>query len=127
MSKSTIENFLLDFQEIEQEAFKEIDSQKFNKESFEPPWYKITKQLYPPFSYFGGKRDAADEVWRRFGADVPNYIEPFSGALAVLLARPITDLNKLRKSYREVANDNNSLLLNFCRTDKQENIEKLID
>lgn len=41
-----------------------------------------------PFPWFGGKRRVAAEVWAAFGADVPNYIEPFAGSLAVLLARP---------------------------------------
>ncbi len=45
-------------------------------------------ELRAPFPWFGGKRRVADVVWRAFGADVPNYIEPFAGSLAVLLARP---------------------------------------
>lgn len=36
---------------------------------------------------FGGKSRAASLIWPRFG-DVPNYVEPFAGSLAVLLARP---------------------------------------
>ena len=43
--------------------------------------------LKSPFPYFGGKRKVADEIWRRFGA-VANYVEPFFGSGAVLLARP---------------------------------------
>ena len=43
--------------------------------------------LRAPFPYFGGKRKVASEVWARFG-DVRNYVEPFAGSLAVLLARP---------------------------------------
>jgi len=41
-----------------------------------------------PFPYFGGKRTVAHHVWERFG-DVRNYIEPFCGSSAVLLARPV--------------------------------------
>jgi hypothetical protein len=41
-----------------------------------------------PFPWFGGKRRVATEVWEAFGPDVPNYIEPFAGSLAVLLGRP---------------------------------------
>ena len=37
-----------------------------------------------PFVWFGGKRRVAPEVWAALG-DVPNYIEPFAGSLAVLL------------------------------------------
>lgn len=43
--------------------------------------------LVAPFPYFGGKRQVAAEVWARFG-EVTNYVEPFAGSLAVLLARP---------------------------------------
>ena len=43
--------------------------------------------LRAPFPWFGGKSRAADVVWRAFG-NVPNYVEPFAGSLAVLLARP---------------------------------------
>jgi DNA adenine methylase len=41
-----------------------------------------------PFPWFGGKRRVADVVWRAFGPTCPNYVEPFAGSLAVLLARP---------------------------------------
>lgn len=41
----------------------------------------------PPFPYFGGKANVAEEVWNRFG-NPANYVEPFAGSLAVLLARP---------------------------------------
>lgn len=40
-----------------------------------------------PFPWFGGKSRAASAIWGRFG-DVDTYNEPFSGSLAVLLARP---------------------------------------
>jgi DNA adenine methylase len=42
-----------------------------------------------PFPWFGGKHSVAGEVWERFG-NPANYIEPFAGSLAVLLARPAT-------------------------------------
>ena len=44
-----------------------------------------------PFPYFGGKSRIAHLVWERFG-DVPNYVEPFAGSLAVLLGRPMVNL-----------------------------------
>ena len=44
-------------------------------------------QLKAPFPWFGGKSRAAHLIWPRFG-DVPNYVEPFAGSLAVLLRRP---------------------------------------
>ena len=43
--------------------------------------------LRAPFPWFGGKSRAASLIWERFG-DVANYVEPFAGSLAVLLARP---------------------------------------
>lgn len=49
----------------------------------------------------------ADEVWRRFG-DVQNYVEPFCGSLAVLLARPTP-------AKTETVNDADCYLTNFWR------------
>lgn len=43
--------------------------------------------LQAPFPWFGGKSRIASAVWERFGA-VENYVEPFFGSGAVLLARP---------------------------------------
>lgn len=48
----------------------------------------MTEALRAPFPWFGGKRRVADVVWRAFGPQVNNYVEPFAGSLAVLLARP---------------------------------------
>lgn len=42
--------------------------------------------LKAPFPWFGGKSKVARLVWQRFG-NVPNYVEPFAGSLAVLLGR----------------------------------------
>lgn len=62
-----------------------------------------------PFPWFGGKRRVAAEVWEAFGADVPNYIEPFAGSLAVLLGRP-GGAGKI-----ETVNDADRYLANFWR------------
>jgi hypothetical protein len=43
--------------------------------------------LRAPFPWFGGKSRAASLIWERFG-EPTNYVEPFAGSLAVLLARP---------------------------------------
>ena len=43
--------------------------------------------MIAPFPYFGGKRDIATEVWARFGRP-KQYLEPFCGSLAILLAAP---------------------------------------
>ena len=45
------------------------------------------EKLKAPFPWFGGKSRVSDLVWSRFG-DVPNYVEPFAGSLAVFLGRP---------------------------------------
>lgn len=51
--------------------------------------------LAAPFPWFGGKRKVAPEVWAALG-DPDNYIEPFAGSLAVLLA--VTDYSVLAGS-----------------------------
>lgn len=63
--------------------------------------------LRAPFPWFGGKSRAADLVWRAFG-NVPNYVEPFAGSLAVLLARP-------HAGKVETANDLDGFVANFWR------------
>lgn len=60
-----------------------------------------------PFPYFGGKSRIAGEVWARFG-DVANYVEPFCGSAAVLLARPT-------EPRIETVNDANCFIANFWR------------
>lgn len=67
-------------------------------------------QLRAPFPWYGGKSRAAALVWRAFG-NVPNYVEPFAGSLAVLLARPSTP-------KVETANDKDGLIANFWRAVK---------
>lgn len=63
--------------------------------------------LKAPFPWFGGKSRAAHLVWDRFG-DVPNYVEPFAGSLAVLLGRP-------SEPKTETVNDLDAYLANFWR------------
>ena len=48
----------------------------------------MTTALRAPFPYFGGKRSVAHEIWARLGA-VRNFVDPFVGSAAVLLARPL--------------------------------------
>lgn len=67
----------------------------------------VSGALVAPFPYFGGKRMVAAEVWKRLG-DPPNFVEPFAGSLAVLLARP-------HPSKTETVNDVDGLLTNFWR------------
>jgi DNA adenine methylase len=63
--------------------------------------------LRAPFPWFGGKSRAASVIWSRFG-DVTNYVEPFAGSLAVLLARP-------HEPRAETVNDYDAFLANFWR------------
>jgi hypothetical protein len=63
--------------------------------------------LRAPFPWFGGKSRAAPLIWARLG-DVPNYVEPFAGSLAVLLGRPTAP-------GVETVNDLDCYLANFWR------------
>lgn len=60
-----------------------------------------------PFPWFGGKSRVADIVWSHFG-NVANYVDPFAGSLAVLLARP-------HAPGTETVNDKDAYLSNFWR------------
>ena len=64
-------------------------------------------RLRAPFPWFGGKSRVSHLVWERFG-DVPNYVEPFAGSLAVLLGRP-------SDPRVETVNDLDCYLANFWR------------
>ena len=63
-------------------------------------------ELRAPFPYFGGKSRAADLIWPRFGT-VINFVEPFAGSLAVLLACP-----EIQRPRVETVNDANAFLAN---------------
>ena len=66
------------------------------------------EKLKAPFPYFGGKSRVADVVWQRFGA-VKNYVEPFCGSAAMLLARPDW------QGTIETVNDADGFIANFWR------------
>lgn len=68
-----------------------------------------------PFPWFGGKSRVAPIVWDAFG-DVPNYVEPFAGSLAVLLGRP-------HAAKTETVNDRDCYLANFWRALQAEPVE----
>jgi len=70
--------------------------------------------LKAPFPFFGGKSAVAKLVWQAIGADVPNYVEPFCGSAAILLARPG------RKFGTETINDLNSYICNVWRAIKHD-------
>lgn len=65
-----------------------------------------------PFPYFGGKSTIAADIWKRFGPDVSNYVEPFAGSMAVLLARPNWTPEQ---RATETVNDANGFVSNFWR------------
>lgn len=62
-----------------------------------------------PAPYFGGKRRAAALIWSRIG-DVVNYVTPFGGSGADILARPST-----HRARVETYNDLDGLLVNVWR------------
>lgn len=74
--------------------------------------YDMSAPLKAPYPWPGGKSDVAAAIWSRFG-DPPNFVEPFMGSAAVLLARPhdfdgktetINDLDGfLTCAYRSIA------------------------
>lgn len=64
-------------------------------------------ELKAPFPWFGGKSAIADVVWKRFGR-TENYVEPFFGSGAVLLARP-------EAGKTETINDKDHFVANFWR------------
>ena len=64
-----------------------------------------------PFPWFGGKSKAAPVVWSLLG-DVVHYVEPFAGALGVLLERP-HPCN--RTYYSETINDLDGFVVNAWR------------
>lgn len=68
----------------------------------------FTPDLRAPFPYFGGKSKIAPQVWERLG-NTPNYVEPFFGSGAMLLARPGQDWGI------ETVNDASGFVANFWR------------
>lgn len=68
--------------------------------------------LQAPFPYFGGKSRVAGQVWQRFGT-VKNYVEPFFGSGAMLLARPESAFPDT--ATVETVNDADAMVANFWR------------
>lgn len=63
--------------------------------------------LKAPYPYHGGKRNIAPAIWQRLG-DTVNYVEPFFGSGAMLLARPFP-------VRTETVNDIDGYIVNFWR------------
>jgi hypothetical protein len=70
--------------------------------------YTMTDKLKAPFPWTGGKSDMAPAIWSRFG-QVENFVEPFCGSAALLLARPDG------AHGTETVNDIDGLLINAYR------------
>lgn len=68
----------------------------------------MSEILKAPFPYFGGKSKAAPAVWAAFGDGVKNYVEPFAGSAAMLLAAP-------EGKRIETINDFDGFVANFWR------------
>lgn len=68
--------------------------------------------MIAPFPYFGGKRTVAADVWQRLG-EPTQYIEPFCGSAAILLAAP-------RPAPLEVICDASGFIANFWRACKHQ-------
>jgi len=69
----------------------------------------MREPLKSPFPYIGGKSRIANVVWQLLG-DVPNFVEPFCGSAAVLLARPAEHRGGI-----ETVNDADGMIANFWR------------
>lgn len=68
--------------------------------------------LLAPYPYFGGKRSVAAQIWQRLGTP-KQYIEPFCGSAAVLLAAP-------QPASLEVICDASGFIANFWRAVKHQ-------
>ena len=79
---------------------------------FETPPPEAEMARLAPFPYFGGKRSVAAEVWKRLG-DPAQYIEPFCGSAAILLAKP-------KPASLEVICDGSGFIANFWRATKHQ-------
>lgn len=73
------------------------------------------KLLDAPYVYFGGKSAVAEAVWARFGYDVPNFIDSFTGSSSILLKRPGW---KPGVNWDEIINDFDGMIANFWRSVK---------
>ncbi len=70
----------------------------------------MVDKLESPYPYFGGKSRVAPLIWEILG-NVDNYVEPFMGSAAILLARP-------HEPKIESVNDFDSYVANFWRSIK---------
>lgn len=66
-----------------------------------------SNKVKAPYPFFGGKSKVAPIIWQGLG-EVTNYVEPFAGSLAVLLANP-------HPAKIETVNDIDCFITNFWR------------
>jgi DNA adenine methylase len=83
----------------------------------------MAQLLSSPYSYFGGKGKVAPIIWERFltgdaknggrgKCSIDNFIDPFGGSMAVLLARPASSITS---KALETVNDYDCYISNFWR------------
>lgn len=74
----------------------------------------------PPFPYYGAKQTLADQIVRLL-PEHAHYVEPFCGSLAVLLAKPRSDM--------ETVNDLDEHLMTFWRVlrDRPDDLARVTD
>lgn len=75
--------------------------------------------MKPPFAYYGGKTTMADRIVSLLPTHA-HYVEPFAGSLAVLLAKP--------RSEMETVNDLDRDLMTFWQVlrDRPDDLERLM-
>ena len=71
----------------------------------------VVSSISAPFPWFGGKSRAAPLIWEAIG-DASNFVEPFAGSIAALLARPESP-DGIRRT--ETINDADGFVANFWR------------
>lgn len=74
--------------------------------------------MKPPFAYYGGKTTLAERIVDNLPQHT-HYVEPFAGSLAVLLAKPRSDM--------ETVNDLDGDLMNFWKVlrDRPEDLSRV--